>query len=145
MPSHKTLIFLDTNVIFSGLYSAKGPAGIILDYFIEGKLSVVISQQVLEEVVRNMKVKLPQALPAFQNLLINAPPMIVQNPSFTEITEWAKVLNFEDAGILASAVAVQPDFLVTGDKHFFENTDVTAKSGLHIVTPVQFLEMYKPT
>lgn len=143
MPSPKIMIFLDTNVIFSGLYSAKGPAGIILEYFIDGKLNVVISQQVLEEVISNIKLKLPKALPVFQNLLINTPPAIVKNPSFKEIVEWSMVINSEDAGILASAVAVQPDFLVTGDKHFFQSVRIAEKSGLQIVTPSQFLKKFK--
>jgi putative PIN family toxin of toxin-antitoxin system len=134
---------MDTNVLFSALYSDKGPAGEILDYFINGKLNVVVSQQVLEELIRNIKVKLPQALPVFQSLLVNAPPMIIKNPSSMEIAEWGKVINFEDAGILASAVSVQADYLLTGDRHFFENPQIARKSGLRIVTPAQFLKRFK--
>lgn len=144
MPSSpRPLVFLDTNVIFSGLYSGKGPAGIILEYYIDGKLKMVISQQVLEEVVRTIKQKLPQVLPAFQKLLLNAPPMIVKNPSSKEIMEWSKVINYEDAGILASASAVQPDYLITGDQHFFESPQIAEKSGLRIVTPAQFVKEMK--
>lgn len=144
MSSSKMLIFLDANVILSALFSAGGPEGVILDYFIEGKFKVVISQHVLEEVIHNIKLKLPKALPVFQNLLILAPPAIIENPSFKEIIEWSMVIRLEDAGILASAVAVQPDFLVTGDKHFFESAEIAAKSGLRIVTATQFLEIFKP-
>ena len=143
MPSLKPLIFLDANVLFSAFHSSKGPAGTILDYFIYGKLSVVISQQVLEEIVRNLKLKLQESLPLFQKLLVNTPPMIVKNPSSEEIAEWAQVINFEDAGILASAVAVQPDYLVTSDKHFFENFKIAERSRLRIISPAQFLKEFK--
>ncbi|GAH16715.1 unnamed protein product, partial [marine sediment metagenome] len=34
----KLKIFLDSNVLISGLYSEKGGPGIILDYFIAGKI-----------------------------------------------------------------------------------------------------------
>ena len=143
MPSPKPLIFLDTNVLFSAFHSFKGPAGTILEYFIESKLSVVVSQQVLEEIVRNLKLKLPESLPLFQKLLVNTPPKIVKNPSSAEIADWAQVINLEDASIIASAVAVQPDYLVTGDKHFFENSKITDRSGLRIVTPAQFIKEFK--
>jgi putative PIN family toxin of toxin-antitoxin system len=137
------LIFLDTNVLFSSLYSAKGSAGLILDYFIDGKIDVVFSQQVLEEVIRNMKIKIPVALPVFRNLLLDNPPKIIENPSIKEVTQWAEYINFDDAGILAAAVAIQPDFLVTGDRHFFENHQIATESGLRIVTPAQFLNELK--
>ena len=143
MPSPKLLVFLDTNVLFSALYSTTGPAAYILNNFIAGKLSVVISQQVLEEAVRNMKAKLPQTLPAFQRFLLDNPPVIVKNPSTEEVKEWSKLINFDDAGILASAMAVQPDYLVTGDKHFFENSKIIERSGLRIVTPAQFIKEFK--
>ena len=143
MPSLKPLVFVDANVLFSALYSAKGPAVSILDDFVVGKIRVVISQQVLEEVIRNLKAKLPYALHAFQHLLINTPPVIVKNPSPEEVREWSKLINFDDAGILASAVAVQPDYLITGDKHFFENPNIVEKSGLRVITPGQFLKEYK--
>ena len=143
MPSHKILIFLDTNVLFSALYSGKGSAGLILDYFIDGRIEVVFSQQVLEEVIRNMKVKLPAALPVFRNLLLDNPPKIIENPSSKEVMQWAEYINFDDAGILASAFAVQPDYLVTGDKHFLDNHQIAMKSGLQIVTPTQFLQAFR--
>ena len=143
MPSPKPLIFLDANVLFSAFHSFKGPAGTILEYFIESKLSVVVSQQVLEEIVRNLKLKLQESLPLFQKLLVNTPPMIVKNPSSAEIADWAQVINLEDASIIASAVAVQPDYLVTGDKHFFENSKIIERSGLRIVTPAQFIKEFK--
>jgi putative PIN family toxin of toxin-antitoxin system len=142
--SSKNVIFLDTNVILSALFSAEQPASVILNYFIDGKFKVAISQHVLEEVIHNIKLKLPKALPVFQNLLINVPPVIVENPSFEEIVEWSMVIKLEDAGILAAAIAVRADFLITGDGHFFENAEIAVKSGLRIVTPSQFPKTFKP-
>ena len=135
----KLRIFLDSNVIFSGLYSSKGPSGIILERFIDGELVVVISQQVLEEVIRTLKEKLPEALSAFNRLLISVPPEIVKNPLPGEVADWAQVIHPEDDAILAAAVAAQPDYLTTGDNYFFEHTEIMEKSRLRIVTPAQFL------
>ncbi len=47
-PSPKPRIFLDSNVIFYGMYSSEKSTGVILERFIDGRLKVVISQQVLE-------------------------------------------------------------------------------------------------
>src|SRR4030042_7196909 len=122
-------VFLDTNVIFSGLYSSDGPAGIILGHFIDGKLTVVISQQVLEEVVRTMNEKLPVVLPILMKLLGSVSLEIIKDPTSEEIINWTKVIHPEDAAILAAAINAQTDYLVTGDKHFLENPDINERSG----------------
>jgi len=141
-PKSKLRVFLDSNVIFSGLHSSSGAPGAILEYFTEGKLEVVISQQVLEEVVRTVKEKLPEALPTLRRLLMSAPPEVSNDPAIEEVTPWARLMNTEDAAILAAAIAAQPDCLITGDKHFLGNPVISEKSGLHIVSPAQFLEHF---
>ncbi len=92
--------------------------------------------------MRTINEKLPAALPALRKLLINTPPEIVKDPTPKETTYWTKVIDAEDAPILAAAVAAQPDYLITGDKHFFDNPGISEKSGLHIVTPADFLEQF---
>ena len=143
LPKPRLRVFLDSNVIFSGMHSSQGAPGIILEHFIEGRLRVVISQQVLGEVVHTIKEKLPEALPALRRLLVNIPPEIREGPTPEEVAHWAEVINIEDASILAAAIIAQPDYLITGDKHFFENPDIAEKSRLHIVTPAQFVRHLK--
>ena len=140
MPEPKPRVFLDSNVIFSGLYSSRGAPGIILERFIEGRLRVVISQQVLDEVIQTIKEKLPEALPALRGLLVNMPPEICKDPAPENVKRWMKLMDAGDAAILAAAVAAQPDYFVTGDKRFFENPDIAKKSGLQIITPARFIE-----
>jgi len=142
-PRPRLRVFLDSNVIFSGLYSAEGAPGIILQHFMEGRLTIVISQQVLDEAVRTIREKLPEGLPALRRLLMSLPPEIREGPAPEETARWAKVIHPDDAGILAAAVAAQPDYLITGDTHFFENPNIAGESGLHIVTPAQFLARLK--
>ena len=132
-------VFLDTNVIFSGLYSRRGPAGIIIDRFIDRGFAIIVSQQVLEELVRTIKEKLPAALPALRKLLGSVSLEIVKDPDYEVVTEWAEIIHHDDAAILAAAVAAQPAYLVTGDKHFFEAPAIIEKSGLRIITPDRFL------
>jgi putative PIN family toxin of toxin-antitoxin system len=133
-------VFLDSNVIFSGLYSSSGPAGQILDQMIEGRISVVISQQVVEETIRNIKIKIPAAIPTLKTLLENIRLEIIKDPAPGEIKKWSRAINFEDAPIFAAAVNAKPDYFITGDQHFYKNKELSTLSGLAIITPRQFLE-----
>jgi putative PIN family toxin of toxin-antitoxin system len=140
-PGSKPRVFLDTNVIFSGLYSSKGAPGKILELFIKGEIDVVVSQQVLDEVVRTVKDKLPEALPALNTLLVNTPPEVVPSPEIEYIKQWPGVLSLADAAILAAAVASQTWNFVTVDRHFFKST-ILLGTGIIIETPASFLESY---
>jgi len=142
VPEPKPRVFLDSNVIFSGLYSSRGAPAVILESFIEGQLVVVISQQVLDEVIRTIKEKLPEALPALRKLLLNAPPEILKDPAFEEAKHWSGLLDISDAAILAAAVAAKPDYLVTGDRHFTDNPEIAERAGLRILTPAQFMKAW---
>lgn len=142
MPEPKPQVFLDSNVIFSGIYSSKGAPAVILERFIEGKLMVVVSQQVLDEVIRTIKEKLPEALPALRKLMVNSPPEIRKDPTPEEVKHWSGLLDIGDAAIIAAAVTAQPDYFVTGDRHFIENPEIAERAGLQIVTPAQFLEAW---
>ncbi len=144
MPKPKLRVFLDANVIFSGLYSSHGAPGAILELFIKGRINVVISQQVLEEVIRTIKEKLPGALPALKRLLVNAPPEVTADPSSEAIQYWANEINPADAAILAAAIAAKPDYFISGDNHFLANPAILEKAGLNIVAPAQFLKLLEP-
>ncbi len=137
----KVRVFLDSNVIFSGLYSLKEAPGVILERFIEGRISVVISQQVLEEVVRTIKEKLPDGLPALRRLLTGVPLEIQTDPSSEQIEKLAGKLQFADAAILAAAINAGVDYFITGDSHFLENQDIARECGLKIITPAEFVKV----
>lgn len=137
----KLRVFLDSNVILSGLHSDKGSPGIIIDYFVKGKIKVIISRKVLSEVILVIKLKLPHILSQLRNFLINFPPEIVKDPDGNEIKKFTELINKDDAVILAAAITSNPDYLVTGDKHFFEDSIIKEKLDLKIVTPSEFLEI----
>lgn len=102
---------------------------------------MVVSQQVLEEVIRTVKEKLPDSLLALRRLLVNTPPEVAADPELPDIKRWTKKLHPGDAAILAAAIAAQPDYLITGDRHFMENPDIIKETGLAIVMPAQFLKI----
>jgi putative PIN family toxin of toxin-antitoxin system len=136
-------VFLDTNIIFSGLYSAHGAPGIILERFIRGSIDVVISRQVLDEVIRVVKDKLPDAIPFLTEFLLNAQPEIVLDPEPESIKHWSRYLSPGDASILAAAINAKPDYFITGDNHFLENQELKKLVEFKIITSAEFLQLQR--
>ena len=136
-------IFLDSNVIISGIYSKAGPPGRILDMHTDGRIQIVVCKFVLEEVIRNIRVKRSKDIPALYAFLSNAPPIIAIDPDENEILLWAKYLSHEDAIILAAATHARVDCFVTGDKHFNSAALKSQKLNLKILTPAEFVAAHK--
>lgn len=132
-------VFLDSNVFISGLYSEKGSPGIILDSFINGKIEVSVSRKVLDETIAVIKNKLPGILPVLRDFLVQYPPEIIKNPESSYINKWKNILNDADAMILGAAISCDPDYFITGDKHFFESIMIEKSSGLKILRPNDFI------
>jgi len=132
-------VFLDTNVIFSGLYSSSGAPNAILEAYLDKKVEIVISRQILEEIVVTISQKKPELLPTLYFFLEQAPFEIQSDIAIAEVNRWARIIDLPDAPILAAAIAAKPDYFVTGNtKHFSEN--VAKKARLKILTPSQFVK-----
>ena len=136
-------IFLDSNVIISGIYSKAGPPGKILDLHTAGRIQIVVCKFVLEEVIRNVRVKRSKDIPALYAFLSNAPPIIAIDPGENEIVLWAKYLSYEDAIILAAAIHARVDCFVTGDKHFNSAALKSQKLNHKILSPAEFVAAHK--
>ncbi len=136
-------IFLDSNVFISGLYSEKGGPGIILDHFIAGKIGIIISQKVLNEAIEVLSEKLQKMLPFLQEFLLSYPPEIIKDAKPENIKKWSGLVNEDYAMILESAISCEPDYFITGDKHFFNNSLIEKRSGLKILRPESFTNILK--
>lgn len=139
----KLKIFLDSNVFISGLYSEKGDPGIILDHFIAGKIVIIISQKVLNEVIEVLSEKLQKMLPFLQEFLLSYPPEIIKDAKPENIKKWSGLVNEDDAMILESAMSCQPDYFINGDKHFFSGPLIEKRSDLKILRPKSFVDILK--
>lgn len=104
-----------------------------------GLFKLVLSRQVLDECERNLRQKLPAALPVFAELLANIEPEIVPDPPTKESTRWEALVVAKDAPILAAAVLSSADRLLTLDVNDF-TPEVAAQSGLTIQTPGDFVQ-----
>lgn len=134
-------VFADASVLVAGAGSRTGASRAVLVMAEIGLYRLVVCRQVLDESERNLRKKLPAALPVFAQLMAAIGPEIAPDPSPEEVTHWQSVIEPKDAPILAAAVAATPDRFLTLDvKNFIEPTHVAEKSGLRIETPADFVQ-----
>lgn len=132
-------VFADSSVLIAGAGSRSGASRAVLTMAEIGLFRLVVSRQVLDECERNLRKKLPAALPLFAELLAAIKLDIVANPPAEEISPWESFIEAKDAPILAAAVLAAPDrFLTLNSKDF--TPAVTAQSGLLIQSPGEFVQ-----
>lgn len=134
-------VFIDTNVWFSAFYGSKNCEKII-KAFLGKKFQAVISQQVIEEMVRNIKEKIPHLLPYVKNLLINSPLQIVPDPKIIP-SEIKDLVSVEDQPIFASAMLAKADIFVTGNISDFEVKKLEKITKPKILTPQQAVNYFE--
>jgi predicted nucleic acid-binding protein len=133
-------IFADASVLIAGAGSRTGASRAVLVMAEIGLYRLVVCRQVLDETERNLRKKLPAALPVFAELMMAINPELVPDPGPKEVIRWQALIEPKDAPILAAAVAASPDRFLTLDvKDFVEPTHVAEKSGLRIETPAEFV------
>jgi len=137
----KLKIFLDSSALISGLNSPQGGAGIIISAFLAGEFFIFISNQVIEEVSRNIQTKFPRLKEPFLNFLL-ARPKIVKDPTLKEIKKAYQLIHSDDAPILAAAIKAKPDFLITWDINDFLKKEAISNVSFVICTPQEFLQKY---
>jgi putative PIN family toxin of toxin-antitoxin system len=129
-------VFLDASALFAAVYSSSGSARDLLLLVVEDEVQVVVSQDVLDEVQRNLSRKVPEKVAMFQQLLALADPEVIADPGQEAVRSAEEYVVAKDAPIVAAAINAQPDYLVTYDrKHLLDPPTVAQRSGLTIVTP----------
>ena len=122
-------VFLDTNVLVAAFATRGLCADVLRTVLAEHEL--VISSTVIEELTRTLieKIRVPEpsvqeiavflrAFASLANAPVSPPPVAVRDP--------------DDSVILAEALAVSANVLVTGDKDLLEAGEVP---GIEILTP----------
>jgi predicted nucleic acid-binding protein len=130
-------LFLDSSALMAGIISAQGAARALLLLSENQKIHLLISEQVVTEVERNLARKAPAALPFAREMVRAANIHILHDPSWEDVQkrlDW--IQHPADAPILVAAALAQVDFLVTlNTRHFLADPDVAHRSGLRIGTP----------
>jgi len=136
-------LFIDASVFFAASYSGTGAARELFRLAQQGRVELVVSEVVLEEVRRNLLVKAPLLAPVFGELL-QAIPHTVIDASVEQVQEAATYTALEDAPIVAAAKAAGVDCLVSFDRqHLVESTEVAEQSGLLILVPADVLALLR--
>ena len=144
MGKKKLKAFLDTSALIAGIASSsKGAARAVLQLAEVSLIEVIVSKQVIVEADRNIEEKIPEVLNEYREFIRTLSPIYVDDPSQKEYEKFCKVINPDDAPILASAIGSGADFLVTWDKKHFMHKDVQTYSNLKIVTPGEFLKHFR--
>lgn len=103
---------------------------------IAGKVTLLISQDVLDEVARNLDHKAPETVSTFTTQVATAFSGVVANLSKKDILTAAAYTALKDAPIIAAAIKAQATYLATYDrKHLLDKPNIVKKSGLIITTP----------
>ena len=133
-------VFLDSNVLLSGLFSDKGAPRIILDLLTLNLpiLAGATGRYNLTEVERNLRKKMPEAMPLYQKYLPKLRLEIVEMPSQATVISMAGAIAEKDA------IACGAEYLITGDKKDFDRLRNVTKYNLKIVSPSEFVETVFP-
>jgi len=138
-------VFLDTSVLIAALFSSKGASAEILKLARAEKIQVFISQYVIDETCRTLRLKGIQLLPVFDRILKIKTLNVLLNPSKKQISLAKLILkDLKDVPILALAMQEKADYLITLDrKDFIDDPQVSRKSKLKILTPGAFVKFFR--
>ena len=139
-------IFLDSNVILSGLLSERGAPRILLDLlslklpFLEAS----IGRYNLIEIERNLKNRMPGVWSVYKRYLPQLNLTVIPLPQSEELREFSGKIADKDIPVLVSAIQGKVDLLVTGDKKHFEKLKGIEKYHLKIVSPSELVDSILP-
>ena len=139
-------VFLDSNVILSGLLSERGAPRIILD-LLSLRLPFLIGltgRYNLIEIERNLKNKMPSLLFLYKAYLPKLNLKVIPLPRPEDIRDFSGQIAEKDIPVLISAIRSKADFLVTGDKQHFGKMKELDKYPFHVVTPSEFIDSILP-
>lgn len=136
-------IFLDANILFSAAKSA-GTVRLLVNDLLAGSHTLVVDSFVVTEARRNLSAKAdPIAVALLQQLLERMEHSAVQFSLPTRpALEW---LPEKDRPVLAAAMALQCDVLVTGDRTHFGSEYGRVFDGVMVCSPVQLARMAWPS
>src|SRR5436190_17513603 len=137
-------VFLDTSVLFAGIWSAEGGARMILKLGEARAVRVLVSSPVLQEAENVLRRKAPDLIGLLALLLDRSGAETVAAPLPDFVLECLALTSYPaDALVLAAAKMAVADYFVTLDReHFLSNDALKRAMPFPIDTPGDFLAWY---
>ena len=130
-------VFLDANILFSAAKS-DGAVRELLKRILDAGHECCVDDYVVIEARRNLNAKGPEALTVFEALLVRLRVSPLQAPGRESTnTDW---LPEQDRPVLAAAIHLKCEALVTGDRKHFGKGYGKAFGGVAIHTPRSLAE-----
>ncbi len=132
----KPRIFIDSSVLFSAAYSAKGHSRDLLLMGASGEVTIIISQFVMRETIRNLLGLKSPPLNELEQIVQNASIELV-DATKQAVLDAAKLITLKDAPIIAAAKFAKVNMLVSMDKkHILNRPELEDYINAPIVTPL---------
>ena len=135
----KARLFIDSSVWLTGLGSPLGAAGWIFFLAESGEIAIVTSEQILEEVRRNLEVKKIRHGTRLDTFLTNRKPLVLSRFREPELLRWVFLVPPKDCHVLAGAFKAKADALLTLDKDRILVPKVRSSFQVPIMSPGEFL------
>ena len=141
-PNLPKRIFLDSSVLYAAAFSPTGPARRLLLKGLQERVTLCISDLVLEETKRNLAKNAPPALPYF-TILADLLSPVSTNPTKADILRAAQIVHLKDAPIVAGAAKAKAEYLATHDvKHLVAEAQAIERAyGIAVLSPVALLRI----
>ncbi|MBP9691375.1 putative toxin-antitoxin system toxin component, PIN family [Candidatus Woesebacteria bacterium] len=133
-------LFIDSNVWFSAFYRS-GTCSELIQKSIKQGSELYISELVLEEVIRNLELKLPHAMQNFIDYIHLHDVLVLEKPSMRTLKKYELLADKEDFPILVSAIESPCEFFITGNIKDFQVKKIASKHNLSVLTPAQYLKV----
>jgi predicted nucleic acid-binding protein len=139
-------LFLDSNVLTSGIVSEWGLDKAVLSLCAAGIWRLVLADAVREEVEENLllhasrlsAVSADKLIENYRGLIKLTRPELIPYPAADAVQAIRHLIRHEaDVPVLLSAMAAKPDWLLTKNTKHFTQT-VAQRMGLRIATPAEF-------
>jgi len=125
---------IDASVLIPAAISARGTSRDLLNAGSRGLIVLLVSQDVLNEVERNLYRKAPRAVRAFWE---QRDHLVLVELMDEQVAEVARFIEPKDAHVVAGAILARADFLVSFDRrHLLGEADLIRRTyGIEVVTP----------
>ncbi|MBI4357820.1 MAG: PIN domain-containing protein [Candidatus Omnitrophica bacterium] len=143
MAFYQYRLFFDSSVYITALLSPRGAAGELIRLIEAGGIQMVVSEDVVTETDRVLRLKFPELIQESINLWTHLAPEIALSPTFDQMKPFLKKLATDDAKILCSAQLAKVSAFVTWNTRDFMAQGVASLVDFPIVVPADGLKLLR--